>query len=245
MILLFHNFLHFAKLLNKKYGTHTESRILHLHKIFYSAYKQDYDFPEEQAFYNCNSLISIKLPKAISIGGFSSCDSLLEIELPQAKNVYGFQNCNKLKTLKLPKAEIIDDTSSSGGFSFCDDLESINLPQATSVSGFVHCPKLKSVTLPVVQFIHDSFNYCDELNSIILPDSLERVEQSFNNCPSLKSVYCKSSNPSNIYLSSSFRINYVGHTKATLYVPIGTLDAYKNWNYYFTNINIEEYDYEE
>ena len=38
MILLFHNFLHFAKLLNKKYGTHTESRILHLHKIFYSAY---------------------------------------------------------------------------------------------------------------------------------------------------------------------------------------------------------------
>ncbi len=37
MILLFHNFLHFAKLLNKKYGTHTESRILHLHKIFYSA----------------------------------------------------------------------------------------------------------------------------------------------------------------------------------------------------------------
>ncbi|MDC1843051.1 hypothetical protein POZ07_19965, partial [Bacteroides uniformis] len=35
--LLFHNFLHFAKLLNKKYGTHTESRILHLHKIFYSA----------------------------------------------------------------------------------------------------------------------------------------------------------------------------------------------------------------
>ena len=38
MILLFHNFLHFAKLLNKKYGTHTESRILHLHKIFYSAW---------------------------------------------------------------------------------------------------------------------------------------------------------------------------------------------------------------
>jgi len=27
-----------AKLLNKKYGTHTESRILHLHKIFYSAF---------------------------------------------------------------------------------------------------------------------------------------------------------------------------------------------------------------
>jgi len=39
MILIFHNFLHFAKLLNKKYGTHTESRILHLHKIFYSAEK--------------------------------------------------------------------------------------------------------------------------------------------------------------------------------------------------------------
>ena len=40
MILLFHNFLNFAKLLNKKYGTHTESRILHLHKIFYSANKK-------------------------------------------------------------------------------------------------------------------------------------------------------------------------------------------------------------
>ena len=42
MILLFHNFLHFAKLLNKKYGTHIESRILHLHKIFYSAVLSPY-----------------------------------------------------------------------------------------------------------------------------------------------------------------------------------------------------------
>ena len=41
MILLFHNLLHFTKLLNKKYGTHTESRILHLHKIFYSAIPKD------------------------------------------------------------------------------------------------------------------------------------------------------------------------------------------------------------
>jgi len=46
MILLFHNFLHFAKLLNKKYGTHTESRILHLHKIFYSA-KSNFKIWEE------------------------------------------------------------------------------------------------------------------------------------------------------------------------------------------------------
>ena len=45
MILLFHNFLHFAKLLNKKYGTHIESRILHLHKIFYSAYFNEILYP--------------------------------------------------------------------------------------------------------------------------------------------------------------------------------------------------------
>lgn len=204
-------------------------------------YKQHY-FSEEQAFYNCNSLISIKLPKAISIGGFSSCDSLSEIELPQAKYVYGFQNCNKLKTLNLPKAEIIDNnTSFSKTFSFCDELESIDLPQATSVNGFVGCPKLKLVTLPVVQYIHDSFNDCDELNSIILPDSLKRVEESFNQCPTLKSVYCKSNNPSNIYLHSSF-IHY--QNTPTLYVPRGTLDAYQNtqWDYYF--IDIKEYDYE-
>ncbi len=32
-------------LIHKKYGTHTESRILHLHKIFYSAnpYMQKYE----------------------------------------------------------------------------------------------------------------------------------------------------------------------------------------------------------
>ena len=50
MILLFHNFLHFAKLLNKKYGTHTESRILHLHKIFYSADETECSMPRNTLF---------------------------------------------------------------------------------------------------------------------------------------------------------------------------------------------------
>ena len=53
MILLFHNFLHFAKLLNKKYGTHTESRILHLHKIFYSAlWNNDIEAVSTKSEYN-------------------------------------------------------------------------------------------------------------------------------------------------------------------------------------------------
>ncbi|MDC1843882.1 hypothetical protein POZ07_21330, partial [Bacteroides uniformis] len=55
--LLFHNFLHFAKLLNKKYGTHTESRILHLHKIFYSALinKKALDFKGSMPFLYVNA----------------------------------------------------------------------------------------------------------------------------------------------------------------------------------------------
>ncbi|MFS2911524.1 hypothetical protein, partial [Bacteroides uniformis] len=54
------------KLLNKKYGTHTESRILHLHKIFYSALIGD--IPKIRKFKATNSLrvgclfVSLSIP---------------------------------------------------------------------------------------------------------------------------------------------------------------------------------------
>ena len=72
MILLFHNFLHFAKLLNKKYGTHTESRILHLHKIFYSAPKivwgnlnltASYAMVQDNSFINAPSPVIVPASK--------------------------------------------------------------------------------------------------------------------------------------------------------------------------------------
>ena len=62
MILLFHNFLHFAKLLNKKYGTHTESRILHLHKIFYSATKAEVDVNELMRCYHRYMSFAVQQP---------------------------------------------------------------------------------------------------------------------------------------------------------------------------------------
>ena len=46
--------------LNKKYGTHTESRILHLHKIFYSASKTQ----EACNLMDYTPLFSIKSPIA-------------------------------------------------------------------------------------------------------------------------------------------------------------------------------------
>ena len=59
----------------------------------------------------------------------------------------------------------------------------------------------------------------------------------FSGCSGLTSVRCKAQTPPNI----DYYTFYVSYSKATLYIPMGTLDAYKKadgWRY-FQNI-VEE-----
>ena len=111
---------------------------------------------------------------------------------------------------------------------------------------FNHCASLTSITIPgsVTTIGSFAFNHCASLTSITIPGSVTFVgEGAFYVCDNLKSIYLLCT-PPNVNVGSS----YAEVTKeknlenCTLYVPQGSLAAYKaagGWNIFK---NIVEFD---
>lgn len=93
------------------------------------------------AFYSCNNLISVSIPKVTYIGtaAFTSCWKLRSISLPSVENIgnSGFSSCSSLTSVSIPKVTYINRSV----FSSCSSLTSVTLPttpptiQSNSFSG--------------------------------------------------------------------------------------------------------------
>lgn len=92
-----------------------------------------------------------------------------------------------------------------------------------------------SLTYSVTSIDYAAFAGCTGLTSVTIPNSVTSIGTSaFAECTSLNEIICESATPPTAYSFSFFNVP----TTATLYVPIGSRDAYTNatgWNY-FTNI---------
>ena len=95
--------------------------------------------------YYYNSFTSFTAPitlKVISKNAFAYCDSLKSVNIPSATSIgdRAFNGCYSLKSVNLPSVINIE----SGGFYYCGSLESVNLPSVTSIGrdGFVGCRSL-------------------------------------------------------------------------------------------------------
>ena len=131
----------------------------------------------EEAFYNCENLISINLPKSLKEIGrvaFARCYNLTSISIPDSVTyIYHatFYYCIRLASVNLPKAlETIDDEAFQG----CQSLTSINIPGSTTRIGryaFQYCTNLTSVNLPEslrsIGFL--AFDECKKLTTINFP----------------------------------------------------------------------------
>ena len=83
------------------------------------------------------------------------------------------------------------------------------------------------MTIPnnVTTICEYTFSYCSELTSITVGSGVTRIEsKSFSNCSELTDFYCYAENVPSIY-SNAFEGSYIEY--ATLYVPEGSVDAYK------------------
>lgn len=175
---------------------------------------------ESYAFRNCYRLESITIPaSAFNIGdhAFNSCSSLTTITVDESNPMYSSENnvFFSKKEKSLIRAGV--------------GLEKYDIPSSvTSIrsSAFYNCSSLTSISIPssVTSIGEKAFDGCRSLTSINIPSSVTRIEWlAFLNCSNLKAVRFKGKVPPT-FNSDIFR----NTSDLKVYVPHGTLEAYKN-----------------
>jgi hypothetical protein len=150
-----------------------------------------------EAFYGCNSLMSLLLPNTIvDIGNyaFKDCWSLTSILLPEGVLALGnqtFQDCISLQSVNIPQSLT---SLPIGCFWGCTSLEALMVPdniQAMGYSVFKNCSNLTSVTLPPQMTLipESAFENCDSLKEVAIHSGIVKIDVlAFYDCDALLEI---------------------------------------------------------
>ena len=190
------------------------------------------------ALSGCNSLETIELPEGlVSIGSssFHGCGKLRCILLPRSLKEIGmsaFGYCKSLETIHIPdKAHLGVDVATP--FNNCKSLKEItaseNNVEYSSVDGVLFDKAQKTIVCYPMAFGTDyaipegvevigknAFKDCEKLGSVIIPNSVCRIEDgAFNGCSELKKI------------EISENVVFIGNaalpeSNCTIYAPYGS-----------------------
>ena len=205
------------------------------------------------AFYKCTGLASITISKSVtSIGdcAFYGCFGLKNVTIGNSVASIGnlaFSYCTDLESIKVDSGNSIYDsrdncnavieTSTNTLITGCKNTTIPNSVTTIGNEAFTLCTDLTNITIPnsVTNICDWAFYKCTGLASITISNSVTSIGNwAFAYCSGLTEIICKSSTPPTV---DNFSFSEVP-TTATLYVPIGSKQAYANatgWSR-FTNI---------
>lgn len=187
------------------------------------------------SFLGCTSLTSLTIPESVTIiegQAFRGCINLSDLNIPQGVTSIGdhaFQNCSSLTSLVLPKGLTSIEW---GTFMGCTNLSSISIPEGVKSivnDAFYNCYGLTNLHLPEsVESIGEwAFGNCLHLPNVIIPQGVKSIGGSaFSGCYNLKSITALPPIP------PSGGIDMFWSTVCPIYVPIGSMDAYKSAEYW-------------
>ena len=210
----------------------------------------------DNAFRVCSELTSIDIPASVtSIGedAFYGCTRLTAVTLHdglESIGDYAFYGCTSLTAIDIPASVT---SIGAGAFDGCSSLAAVTLPEGLQSIGeyaFQHCSALTSIKIPgtVKTVGMCSFQDCSGLASLELAEGVQKLGSSaFQNCSALTQVTLPASltevgirvfdghGPSIVFTSlattppahnGGYPLGEVNGV--TLYVPQGSLEAYKN-----------------
>lgn len=155
-----------------------------------------------RAFIDCNNLVSVTIPDSVtSIDeyAFQGCVNLTNITIPQGVTNIGdqaFCECHGLNSIEIP-----DGVTNIGSSAFYDTAIYNN--ENNWIDGFLYIGKhLIDVSLSIRESVTscniregtktiagDTFNFCSNLESVVMPDSLISIgDGAFNSCTRLKNI---------------------------------------------------------
>ena len=177
------------------------------------------------AFYNCSGLTSITIPnsvKTIEDGAFQKCSGLISVTIGNSVETIGER-----------------------AFCCCHGLTSVTTPNSVKTIGhyaFHDCCRLISVTIgnSVETIGEGAFWNCYRLISVTIGNSVETIEdRAFVSCLKLETIYMQCEVP--IECKPNFCDDNLKNT--ILYIPKGTLAAYKKTTPWRDFWNIVEMDF--
>lgn len=208
----------------------------------------------------CDSLAEVKFPstlRKINWTAFYRTDGLVDLVLPEGLEYLGassFAQCLNLESVSIP-ASVKEIPYSP--FNGCDKLSRISVDPENenfiSLWNFIYSKDLKrliqvtpvSTLVSVMEGTEKVMEMaawgCKNLEVLNLPASLRSIEDlAFAFCEKLTTVRCAATVPPTWGSDRCFN-GVANRDDCTLYVPVGSLEAYRNssWNAF---VNIEEYN---
>lgn len=201
-----------------------------------------------EAFRECPNLSSINIPKCLQINYAAFYQTALtEVELPECTYLEGyvFQFCASLKKAVLPKITTLSDNC----FASCNNLEEVNVPLCSEIKMSVFSDtKIRKFTSPCGYVGYCAFYNCSMLDVVDLsPAVLGSIESMAFANSSIKALVLRGSATNRWTLNdvTGFDATPIANGKGYIYVPKGTIEAYKvatNWSVYANQFRaLEDY----
>lgn len=188
---------------------------------------------KNRAFYNVYSLLFVVIPNSVTTieeYAFNNCINMAGCALPNSVTTtgeYALAACYSMLSVTIPDSIInISSNFLDGNFTLSSVIIPDSLANISNIM-FSRNYSLTSITIPdsVVSIGSLAFSGCRSLASITIPDSVTSIGGSaFNNCYSLLSIKFESTTPPTVSNSNAWT-NVP--TDCKIYVPVGTLNAYK------------------
>ena len=183
------------------------------------------------AFNGCIGLTSVTIPNSVtSIGNdaFNGCIGLTSVTIPNSVTSigdYAFKGCTALTEVDLNSVLNLGDKAFSG----CTGLKSVSMLKAKSANAatFEGCTALEELVLPYEwgkDFKMD-LSGTTQLRTLYIGENIASIPgETFANNKNLFEVYSNATTPPS-FANATFGSET--YTYATLYVPQGSVDAYK------------------